>query len=153
MARTTTRIFIAIGLALITAGLIWGGSQVLGAGRDAMVAERRFPVEYFLGSHLLWLLGGAVVAVILTIGPPANTKRPAGPLLAAATVPILMILPIYVWGSPDAPVWLRQIAVHGWLLSIDIQAGASVVAGVLLGSALWRRVASSISDDPDQTRN
>ena len=46
MGGTTIRMLIAIGLALITAGLIWGGGQVLGAGRDVLVAERRFPVEY-----------------------------------------------------------------------------------------------------------
>ena len=135
---------------MISAVLIWGGAQVLEAGRDILVAERRFPVEYFLGSHLLWVLAGAMVAAILTIGPPGNTRPPAGPLLAAAVVPIVMMLTIYVWGSPDAPSWLRRIAVHRWLLNIDVQAGASVIAGALLGTASWRLVASSTSDGPQQ---
>jgi hypothetical protein len=114
-----------------------------------MASERRFPVEYFLGSHLLWLLAGSVVAVILTIGSPASTRRPAGPLLVAATVPILMILPMYVWGSPDAPTWLFQAAVHGWLLNTEVQVGAAVIAGVLLGTALWRVVAPPKAPEPE----
>lgn len=150
MGPTTIRMLIAIGLALTAAALIWGGGQVLEAGRDVMVSERRFPVEYFLGSHLLWLLSGAMVAAILTIGSPANTRRPAGPLLAAAIVPILIILPIYVWGNPDAPLWLRQIAVHEWLLNTDVQVGAGVLAGILLGTASWRRVAPPTSPSPPQ---
>lgn len=150
MGRTTIRMLMAIGLALTASALIWGGGQVLAVGREVMASEARFPVEYFLGSHLLWLLSGATVAAILTIGASAIARRPAGPLLAAAIVPIFMIVPIYVWGSSSAPSWLRQIAVHGWLLNTGVQVGAAVLVGVLLGTALWRRVASPTSRGPHQ---
>ena len=138
----------AIGLGLTSGALIWGGYRVLEAGRDVMHLEQRFPVEYFLGSHLLWLLSGAMVAAILTIGSPVDTRRPAGPLLAAAMVPILMTLPIYIWTNPNTPSWLRQIVVHPWSVSTEAQVGAAVLAGVLLGSALWRRVVSPPSPSP-----
>ncbi len=131
------RALMAIGLAVIAATLIWAGYWVLQAGRDVMAQEARFTVEYFLGSHLLWLLSGVVVAAILNIGCRASA-RPATPSLAAAIVPILMLLSIYAWGNPATPQWLRQIAVHEWLLSREAQLAAAVLTGVFLGTALWR---------------
>jgi hypothetical protein len=139
-----------VGLGLISGVLIWGGHQVLEAGRVVMAEDRRFPIEYVLGSHSLWLLSGVVAAAILMIGSRPNAKGTVRPLLVAALVPILMILSTYIWGAgANVPDLLHRIATHPWLLTREVQAAAAVLAGVLLGTALWRGVWPRTILNPD----
>jgi hypothetical protein len=139
-----------VGLGLISGVLIWGGHQLLEVGRDVMVEERRFSVEYVLGSHFLWLLSGVVVAAILMIGSRPNAKGTVRLLLVAALVPVLMILSTYIWGAGAyVPDWLHRIATRPWLLTREVQGAAAVLAGVLLGTVLWRGVWPRTMLNPD----
>lgn len=129
------RIPMALGLAVIAVVLVWAGYQVLATGRDVMAQEARFSVEYFLGSHLLWMLSGALVAAIPQLGSRVSAERSATPALVAAVIPIAMLLPVYLWTSSIAPRLLLQ----EWLLSTETQAALAVIGGMLVGTALcWR---------------
>lgn len=138
MDRVLLRTVAAFALAMVSILLIWGGHVVWQEGRIIRASEARFALEYLLGSQLLWMLSGAVGAGIIAISSRPR-ERSVAALFAAAAVPVLVSLPMYVWANPNAPSWLIQITpISEWLISPYVQVAAPVLAGTFLGSALWR---------------
>jgi cell division protein FtsW (lipid II flippase) len=143
MDRLLLRTLAAFALAMVSILLIWGGHMVWQEGRSVSSLDFRFAHEYFLGSQLLWMLSGAVGAGVIAISSRPR-ERSVSVLLAAAAVPVLVALPMYVWLNPNAPSWLIQVTpISEWLISPHVQVAAPVLAGAFLGSALWRPVISA----------
>lgn len=139
MDRPLLRAFAGFGLSILAIVLIWGGHVVWQEGREIGAREFRFAAEYLLGSQLLWALSGAAGAGIVALNS-RTTERSAAALLAAAIVPFLVAVPMYIWTNPNLPSWLHRITpTPEWLVTPYVQAAAPVLLGVLIGSALWRR--------------
>lgn len=149
MDRPLIRTLAAFALAVVSVLLIWGGHAVWQEGRNITASEARFAHEYLLGSQLLWMLSGAAGAGIIAISSRAR-QRSVAVLLAAAAVPVLVVLPMYVWANPNVPSWLMQVTpISEWLISPHVQVAAPVLAGVFLGSALWQPAVSANATTPE----
>ncbi|MFP3883344.1 MAG: hypothetical protein ACLFRT_14355 [Actinomycetota bacterium] len=138
MDRRLLRALAGFGFSILAVIFIWGGHVVWQEGRHISAREFRFAAEYLLGSQLLWALSGATGAGIIALNS-RTIERSVAALLAASVVPLLVIVPMYIWTNPDLPPWLHQITpTPEWLVNGYVQAAAPVLLGVLIGSALWR---------------
>lgn len=150
MDRLVPRAIACFGLSIVAVVLVWAGNEVWLAGRDIGAQQMVFATEYLLGAQLLWMLSGAVGAGIIAIASWTTEASP-GALLAASIVPLLVVVPMYVWTNPDLPSWLHQITpTPDWLVSPYVQTAAPVLAGVLLGSALGRSIRAFTQTRSDQ---
>jgi hypothetical protein len=146
MDRLLTRTLAAVALALIAMILLKAGLDVFEEGMREMTLRRRVPFGHFLGGHLLWLLAGVVGAGIIRIGSPASAERSVAPLLTAAVVPLLAVAAFYSL-LPHRSSWLPRITPEAaWLVRPAVQAASLVLAGALLGTALWQRIGSRASE-------
>lgn len=143
MSRTLS----ALALTIVAITLIWGGHALNEAGREVTSQELSFAAEYYFGAQLLWMLAGALGAGIISLGSRHSADRSAIPLLAAAIVPISILLPTYIWFSTSSPEWLLEMTPQSeWLISPFVAASSSVLAGVLLGGGLLRAFKSPLTD-------
>lgn len=142
MDRPLPRALVSFGLSILAVVLIWGGHEIWQGGRATSAEEFRFPTKYLLGAQLLWLFSGIAGAGIIRLSTRTR-ERSVPALLAASIVPLLVVVPMYIWTNPDLPSWLQQITpTPDWIVSPYVQTAAPVLLGVLLGSAIRRHTNS-----------
>lgn len=113
--------------------LIWGGQEVWVEALDRMIETGEVHNGLFAVAQLLWIAAGGLLALALELGQHRTRSSTVVSLVIAGMVPAAVLVVFWLWSRVRLPDWLFP-----WAASNGGQAGAGLVAGLLLTTAALR---------------